>query len=76
MREYTLNFYDLGTFALCCFIIGVFAAGAIGGWLERRRNGRRPFVVNPSIHFMEPITAEELEHLLREEHEEQKARIQ
>ena len=76
MREYNLNLYDLGTFALCCFIFGVFAAGAVGGWLERRRNGRRPFVVNPSIHFMEPITAEELEHLLREEHEEQKARIQ
>ena len=76
MREYTLNLYALGTFALCCFIMGVFATGAIGGWLKRRRNGRRSFVVNPSVQFMEPITAEELEHLLYEEHREQKARLQ
>ena len=67
-KIYNMDIYTLGTFALCCFVIGVFAAAAIGGWIERRHMGRRPFVVNPPV-YMEPITAEELEHLLYEEHQ-------
>ena len=76
-KIYNMDIYTLGTFALCCFVIGVFAAAAIGGWIERRKFGRRPFIVNSSpdividddgIH-LSPLTAEELEHLLYEEHQ-------
>jgi len=76
---YNLDIYTLGTFALCCIVLGVFLAAAIGGWLERRKLGRRPFVVNPSPDmvitdnaiYMTPITAEELKALLRSEHDRQ-----
>lgn len=63
---------DPWTFGVACLVslvAGVFVAAALGGWLERRKRGRRPFIVN---HYMEPITQDELEHLLYEAHQEQK----
>jgi hypothetical protein len=77
---YKLNIYTLGTFVLCCCVIVVFVAASIGGWMERRKLGRRSFIVNPSPDividddgiYLSPMTCEELERMLYEEHRHRK----
>ena len=78
---YNMDVYTLGTFALACFIIGVFAGWwQIGRWFERHKLGRRPFIVNPSPDividddgiYLSPMTCDELEHMLYKEYQARK----
>ena len=62
-----LEGYLLGVICTCVMVAIVA--------LREKRKQRRPFVVNPSVQFMEPITADELEYLLYEKHQAQR-RIQ
>jgi hypothetical protein len=65
MNEYGfLEGYLLGIISTCVLLAIVAVTS--------KRKERRPFVVNPSVQYMEPITPDELEHLLYEEHRRQK----